>query len=128
VFDGGEVGGGIFLSDAVFIVSEDHVQDPMGAVLNAPVIADCRGDDLCVGGERRDKEASFRGCFIGGFALGGNGDNASEAFPGVAFREPFDVLGDNVVAGFQTTVVGIGGLMPGDFEVGEVTLRLFTKQ
>src|SRR5580700_11502732 len=40
VLDGGEVGGGVLGADAAFVVAEDHVHDPMEAVLDGPMAAD----------------------------------------------------------------------------------------
>lgn len=37
VFDGGEVCGRVFGSDATFVIAKDYVQDPMQAVLDGPV-------------------------------------------------------------------------------------------
>jgi len=36
VLEGGEVGRGMFGAQAAFIVSKDHVQDPVEAVLDTP--------------------------------------------------------------------------------------------
>ena len=46
VFDGGEVGGSVFGSDAAFVVAEDHVHDPVQAVLDRPMAADDRPDGV----------------------------------------------------------------------------------
>src|SRR4051812_34483905 len=43
VFDGGEVGGGVVGSDAAFIVAEDHIHDPVQAVLDGPMASHDHG-------------------------------------------------------------------------------------
>ena len=42
VFDGGEVGGGVFGADAAFVIAEDHVHDPVQTVFHRPMTADDR--------------------------------------------------------------------------------------
>src|SRR4051794_22179816 len=37
VFDGGEVGWGVVGSDAAFVIAEDHVHDPVQAILDGPM-------------------------------------------------------------------------------------------
>src|ERR1019366_4457242 len=45
VFDGGEIGRGVIGSDAALVVAEDHVHDPMQAVLDCPVAAHDRSEE-----------------------------------------------------------------------------------
>ena len=40
VAEGGEVGGRMFGADSAFVVAEDHIHDPMEAVLDRPMAAD----------------------------------------------------------------------------------------
>ncbi len=35
-----KIGGGVIGADAAFVVAEDHVEDPMEAVLDGPMVAD----------------------------------------------------------------------------------------
>ena len=42
VFEGGEVRGGLIGADAAFVVAEEHVHDPVQAVLDRPMVADDR--------------------------------------------------------------------------------------
>jgi hypothetical protein len=51
VFDGGEVGRGVFGSEPAFVIFEDHVHDPMETVLDRPMVADHRSH--LVGRERQ---------------------------------------------------------------------------
>ena len=40
MFDGCEIGGSMIGADTAFVVAEDHVEDPMEAVLYGPMVAD----------------------------------------------------------------------------------------
>ena len=40
MFEGGEIGGGVIGSQSAFVVAEDHVENPVEAVFDGPVIAD----------------------------------------------------------------------------------------
>jgi hypothetical protein len=46
VLDGGEVGWRMIGSDATFIVAKDHVHDPVQAVLDGPVAACDRPEEM----------------------------------------------------------------------------------
>ena len=46
MFDGGEVGWRVIGSDPAVVVAEDHVHDPMQAVLDRPVAADDRTEKM----------------------------------------------------------------------------------
>src|SRR3954467_14833018 len=43
VFDGGEVGWGVVGSDAAFVIAEDHVHDPVQAILDGPMASHDHG-------------------------------------------------------------------------------------
>jgi hypothetical protein len=59
--DGGEVGGAITLSDATFVFAADDIEDPMKAVLDAPMLACGAGELYGVGGDRGDAAAGLAG-------------------------------------------------------------------
>ena len=68
VLDGGEIGRGVLGADRAFVIAEDHVHDPMQAVLNRPMSTDNRPD---LGGEPdqgRDVEAGLALDFIADLA------------------------------------------------------------
>ena len=50
VFDGGEVGRRVVLSDAALVVAEDHVHDPVEAVLDAPMASNSDAQGIGIGG------------------------------------------------------------------------------
>src|SRR5208282_2862847 len=45
VFNGGEIGRGVIGPDAALVIAEDHVHDPVQAVLNRPVAAHDRSEE-----------------------------------------------------------------------------------
>ena len=47
VLDGGEIGGGVISAHAALVVAEDHVHDPVEAVLDGPM---CTNDRPKLGG------------------------------------------------------------------------------
>ena len=57
VFDSGEIGRSVIGADAAFIVAEDHVHDPMQAVLDCPMTADDGSEKDRQQDERGDVEA-----------------------------------------------------------------------
>jgi len=44
VFDGGEIRRGVTCADAAFVVSEDHIHDPIQAVFDSSMVADDGGE------------------------------------------------------------------------------------
>ena len=46
MLDGGEVGWCMIGSDPTFVVAEEHVQNPVQAVLDRPVVAHHRSDEM----------------------------------------------------------------------------------
>ena len=44
MFDGGKTGGRVAGADAAFVVAEDHIHDPVQAVLDCPMLAPNAGE------------------------------------------------------------------------------------
>ena len=128
VLDDGEVLRSEAASQPREIVVEDHVEDPVEPVLDAPVGAPGTGEQHGVGGQRRDIE------MLGGLALAvaldlalDQGDGL-QAGPGMALLEPVDIVGCPVAADFQAAMVTIDGLMEAGLAVGEARGPLFGEE
>jgi hypothetical protein len=94
VLDGGEVGGCVIGADAAFIIAENHIQDPVKAVLDHPMSSDSRPDLGSDPGQRGDIETRLAldcagGRWPGEFALALDHDDAAiPAIGGVPAARP----------------------------------------
>ena len=129
VFYGCEIGRCVLFSDAALIIAEDHVQDPMEAVFDAPVASDRAGDK---GGIRRqggDIESGLAAHPLGGFASALDHDDGLEVGPFlVALAEPFDSAADPIAAGLDPAERILQGLMVRQCGVGEIARTLVVEK
>ena len=112
VLDGGEIGRGVLGADTAFVIAEDHVHNPMQAVLDRPMSTDNWPD---LGGEPdqgRDVEAGLALDFVADLARALDHDDAFQSRPTVAFLQPRDIVERRVGPGFDATMVAIDGLGP----------------
>jgi hypothetical protein len=103
-------------SKAREVVMEDDVEDPVQAVLDAPMGSDGGGEKLCIELDGREVVAllalDFSGALGGGLDHGDHGQAREQALLGkVPLRnQPVDLVADDMVALFEAAVVGIGGV------------------
>ena len=94
MLQGGEVGGGVIGSEPASVVSEDHLHDPVQAVLHGPVVSD-KGSHLAGRhAQRGDVEAGLMLDFAAEFAAAVDHDYAFQAGPSMAFLQPGDIVDD----------------------------------
>ena len=117
VLEGGEVGGSVLGSDAAFVVAEDHVHDPVEAVLDCPMTADHGSELACQPRQRGDVEARLPLDFVGDFARAIDHDNALQSRPIVALLEPRHIMDRGVGSGLDAAVIAVDGLMPADLGI-----------
>src|SRR3954465_913848 len=97
--DSGEVGWCVVGSDPALVIAEDHVQDPVQAVLNGPVTADDRTQQVRQQHQRCDVEASLLLDFSGDLSRALNHDHRLEARPVVPFLQPGNIVDDSAGPG-----------------------------
>lgn len=90
MFYGGEVGWRVICAYAAFVVSEDHVHNPVQAVLDGPVAAN----------DGADFSAAF------------DDDHALQSRPNMALLQPVDVMDDGDCPGFDATMIAIDRFVP----------------
>jgi putative transposase len=120
----GEVGGRVAVADPAFIVAEDHVHDPVQAVLNAPVVADGRCQMVGRQGRGGDVEPPFLFNLIGGFPHAFDHRQRGQAGPVMALAQPVDVVHDGQGPGFDPAVLAIDSLRAAHGGVGKATGEL----
>jgi hypothetical protein len=120
--DGGKVGGAIARSDAAFVFAQDDVEDPMQAVLDAPMLACGTGEPGGVRSDRADVEAGLAGSRLAGLLAHGldHGDAGQIRPLRMALAQPGDVAGDPVAAKLDAAMIGIGRLMGGPASRGAI--------
>ena len=84
VLEGGEIGGGVIGADAAFVVAEDHVHDPVQAVLDCPMAADDRPELAGQPHQGGDVKARLALDFVADFAGALDHDDAFN--PGQSWR------------------------------------------
>ena len=87
MFDGGKIGGRVAGADAAFVVAEDHIHDPVQAVLYRPMLANDGAKLLGGVGQGCDVEAGFGLGFGPGFARAFEHDDAVQPRPVVALAQ-----------------------------------------
>ena len=114
VLDGGEVGRGVVGSDPALVIAEDHVHDPVQAVLDRPVAADDRTQQVRRQHQRGDVEACLPLDLSADLARAFDHDDGLQARPVVAFLQPGDIVDDGGGPGFDAAVIAIDRLVPAD--------------
>lgn len=94
VLHGGEVGRRVIGADACLVVAENHVHDPMQAVLDSPMSAHDRGNESRRQGQRGNVVARLGGDLAVDLAKAFNHDDNGQAGPVVALTQPFDIVGN----------------------------------
>src|SRR4051812_21598963 len=112
VFDGGEVGWGVVGSDAAFVIAEDHVHDPVQAVLNGPMASHDCGQAFGWQAERSDEEPRLPFDRAADLADAVDDDDALQAGPVVALLQPGDVVDDGGGPGLDAAVIAVDGFVP----------------
>ncbi len=114
MLDGGEVGGGMFGSDAAFVVAEEHVHDPVQAVLDRPMASHDGAHAFSRQVQRGDVKARLTFDPAVDLAAGIDDDDAVQAGPGVALAQPAYVVDDGGGAGLDAAVVAFDGFVSTD--------------
>jgi hypothetical protein len=78
VFDGGEIGRSVIGPNPTFIIAEDHVHNPVQAVLDGPMAAHHRPEEV----RHHDQRGDIKACFRLGFST----DLAAASTMTTAFR------------------------------------------
>src|SRR5271165_6195715 len=114
VLDGGEIGWRVIGSDPALVVTEDHVHDPMKAVLNCPVAA----HDWPEESRHHDHRGDIKPCLLLGFsadlAAAFDHHDSVQTRPVVALLQPFDVGDDGGGSGLDAAMVAIDRRIPTD--------------
>jgi hypothetical protein len=123
--DGGEVGRSVVGSDPALVVAEDHVQNPVQTVLDCPVAADDRTQQVRQQDQRRDVEARFPLELSGGLSRALDHDHGLQARPVVAFLQPGDIVNDGGGSGLDAAMIAVDCLITADLGVLEASGLLF---
>ena len=114
MLDGGEVGGDMVGSDPALVIAEDHVHDPVQAVLDGPVAADDRPQD----GRQKHQRCDVKAClvldFSGDVSRALDHDHCVQAGPVVTFLQPDDIMDDGGGPGLDAAVIAIDCSVPAD--------------
>ena len=95
-------------SQAAFVVAEDHVHDPVQAVLHRPVIADDGAEPVGGQGQRGDVDAGLGPAGPAAqFAAALEHDDGVQPGPVVALAEPGRVVEDGDLAGLDASVIAV---------------------
>ena len=92
MFYGGEVCGGMVGSQAAFVIAEDHIQYPMEAVLDGPMVADEWSDQASDESERGYVKTRLAFDLATSLAGALDHDNAVEVRPLMALLKPVDIV------------------------------------
>ena len=84
VLDGGEIGGSVVGSDAAFVITEHHIQNPVQAVFDGPMAADDRPEFVGRQVQGTDIEAGFALYLAAGFTDAFDNDDGLQSGPFVA--------------------------------------------
>ena len=109
VLDGSEIGRGVLGTNAALVIVEDHVQNPMQAVLNGPVTAHDRPEEVRRHHRRGDIKPRLRLGFSADLMAAFDHDDGFRVRPCVALLEPADIMYDGGGSGFDAAVIGIDG-------------------
>src|SRR3954451_7062345 len=120
VLDGGEIGRSVFGANPALVIAEEHVHDPMQAVLDRPMAAHDRSEEVCQHDQGGDVEACLLLGFSSNLAAAFDHDDGVQAGPVVACLQPFDVMDDGGGSGFDAAVVAIDRRILADPGVGKV--------
>src|SRR3954464_4256610 len=112
MLDGGEVGWGVVGSDAAFIVAEDHIHDPVQAVLDGPMASHDHGQAFGRQAQRSDEEPRLPFDRATDLADAVDDDDAVQAGPVVALLQPGDVVDDGGGPGLDAAVIAVDGFVP----------------
>ena len=125
VFNGGEVGRSVVCSDPAFVVTEDHVHDPVQAVLDCPMASDDQPEKVPQHDQRCDVIARLSFDLAAEFTRAFNDGDSVQAWPFVPISEPFDIMDHGGGPSFDATIIGVDRLCPADLRIDEVScLRL----
>src|SRR5213082_3296448 len=93
--------------DAALVIAEDQVHDPMQAVLDGPMAAHDRSEEV----RQHDQGGEVKACLLLGFstnlAAAFDHDEGVQPGPVVAFPQPSDIMDDGSGSGLDAAVVAI---------------------
>ena len=107
MFYGGEVCGGMVCSQAALVIAEDHVEHPVEAVFDGPMVADERANQIGDENQRGNVETRLAFDLAAGLTGALDHDDTLEARPLMAFLKPVDIVDNRDVSGLDATVVAI---------------------
>ena len=107
MLDGDEVGWRVICAQPALVVSEEHVENPVQAVLDGPVAAHDGGDEM----GRDNQGGEVEACLVLGLAAklapAFDDHDTVQAGPAMALTQPGDIVDYRDVAGFNTPVIAI---------------------
>jgi len=125
VLDGGEIGRSMFGPNPALVIAEDHVHDPVQAVLDGPMAAHDRSEEV----RQHDQRGDIKACFLRGFSINlaaaFDHDDAVQAGPGVACLQPSDIMDDGGGSGLDAAMIAIDRRVLADRGVGKAPGLLF---
>ena len=118
MLDCGKIGSGIAGSDATFVLSEGHSQNPVQAVFHLPMIADifCQGPGFSL--KRRDMKSRDRFGLAPCFTCVFGHDHGFQAGPLVTVPDPFGIRADRGAPRLNAPMISVDDLNFSD----EITL------
>jgi len=128
MFDSGEVGWSVVCPHPAFVVAEDRVHDPVQAVLDGPMASGDRSEKMRRHDQQGDVLTRFAFDRTAEFTCAFNDGDDVQAWPVVAFAQPFDIVYDRADAGFDTAIVCIDHLRVTDHRILEVPRLLLGDQ
>jgi hypothetical protein len=107
----------VLCPDAAFIVAEDHVHDPVEAILDRPMAPHDRPRRVGSQRKRGDLEAGLTLDLACGFAGALNDDDGLQTRPFVPFLKPVNIVDDSIGSGLDTTMIAVNASVLADFAV-----------
>jgi len=105
--DDTEIFRGLAFTDPAVVFAESDVQAPVQSVFDTPVFTDGFGDSRGVVCEAGDEVSGFRRGVLVEFALSCDHRDGFHSRPQMFSGKPVDVTGDEIVSGFDATVVAV---------------------
>jgi len=107
VFYGGEIGRGVIGPNPAFVVTEDHVHDPVQAVLDRPMATHHGSEEMRRHHQRRYIKPRLLFLFAGYFTRAFNHDDSVQPRPIVTFSQSLGIVYDGGGSGFDAAMIRI---------------------
>jgi hypothetical protein len=95
-------------SHTAFVITEDHVHNPMQAVFNRPMAAHDRAHESC----RAHRGGDIKPCLLFGFSAdltaALDDDDGFQSWPAMSLLQPLDVMDDSGCSGLDAAMIAPG--------------------